>query len=150
MIKDTSGANVDLNDYVNVAASSGANVDANVIPRSSMSINDLPSPSFVSSSSSKRKVLDKDKPLAMSWKKQIHKNADEAIRRFFFVEDIPDFKATSAYFHDMLNVVANVGPSYKPPSPFQLRKRDLNEEVKYVESEMLRIREKWKLMDARL
>ena len=53
------------------------------------------------------------------------------------MEDIPDFKASNAYFHDMLNAVANVGPSYKPPSPFKLRKRHLNEEVKYVESKML-------------
>jgi hypothetical protein len=82
------------------------------------------------SSSSKRKVLDKDKPLTMSWKKQLHKNAVEAIRRFFFVEDIPNFKVVTTYFLDMLNAVANVGPSYKPPSPFQLRKRHLNEEVK--------------------
>ena len=60
LIKDASGANIDLN----VDAS-----DANVGLGSSMYINDLPSSSFVSSSSSKRKVLVKDKPLAMSWKK---------------------------------------------------------------------------------
>lgn len=62
LVKDASGANVHLNDDVNVDASS-ANVDANVVPGNSMSINDLPSSSFVSSLSSKRKVLDKDQPL---------------------------------------------------------------------------------------
>ena len=80
LIKDASGPNVDLNDDVNVDASG-----ANVVLGSSMPTNDLPLTSFVSSSSSKRKVLDKDEPLAMSWKKQLHKNADETIRRFFFV-----------------------------------------------------------------
>ena len=45
----------------------------------------------------------------------------------------------------MLNVVTDVEPSYKLPSPFQLRKRYLNQEVKYVVDEILLIREKWKV-----
>jgi hypothetical protein len=130
LIKDVSGANVDLNDYVNVDVS-GANVDADVVLGNSMSINDFPCSSFVSSLSSKRKVLNKDQQLAIAWKKQLHKNVDKVIWSFFLVKQIPNFKVSrSAYFHDMFNAVANFGPSYKSPSPFQLRKRHLNEEVK--------------------
>ena len=80
MIKDISGENVYLNDDMNVDVS-GANVD----PRSSMFINYLPYLFVVSILSSKRILFNKDQPLTMSWKKQLHKNADETIRRFFFV-----------------------------------------------------------------
>ena len=48
----------------------------------------------------------------------------------------------STYFRELIKVVALAGPSYKPPSPNQLRKRHLNEEVKYVENEIMQIREK--------
>ena len=41
----------------------------------------------------------------MSWQKQLDKTADEAIRSFFFVEDVPDVKAGSAYFHDLIKAV---------------------------------------------
>ena len=86
--------------------------------------------------------VDNVEPLKGLWQKQLDKNADEAIRRFFFVEDIPDVKVGSTYFRELIKVVALAGPSYKPPSPNQLRKRHLNEEVKYVENEIMQIREK--------
>ena len=54
-----------------------------------------------------------------------------------FVEDAPDVKVGSTYFHDMIKAVALVGPAYKPPSPNQLRRRHLNEEVKHAENEIM-------------
>ena len=59
--------------------------------------------------------------------KQLDNNANEATMSFFFVEDVPDVKVGSAYFHDMIKAIALVGPSYKPPSPNQLHRRHLNE-----------------------
>ena len=151
LVFDANGANVD----VNVESSQECNAQdsdiaskafshANVVPTSSTSINEMPPSPCFSASTSKKRLMNNGEPLKVSWQKQLDKNADEAIRRFFFVEDIPDFKIGSVYFCDMIKAVANVGPSYKPPSPNQLRRRHLNEEVKYVETEIMRIREKWK------
>ena len=46
-----------------------------------------------------------------------------------------------AYFHDMIKVVAFDGPSYKPASLNELCRRYLNEEMKHVENEIMRMRE---------
>ena len=103
-------ANVDMNDESSMecnAENCSTNVDANV---ESTSINEMPSSSFGNASSKKMKV-DNVEPLKMLWQKQLDKNADEAIRRFFFVEDVPDVKVGSAYFHDMMKRVALVGAS---------------------------------------
>ena len=135
-------ANVDMNDESSMecnAENCSTNVDANV---ESTSINEMPSSSFGNASSKKMKV--DNAPLKMLWQKQLDKNVDEAIRRFFFVEDIPDVKVGSTYFRELIKAAALAGPSYEPPSPYQLRKRHLNEEVKYVENEIMQIREKWK------
>ena len=135
-------ANVDMNDESSMecnAENCSTNVDANV---ESTSINEMPSSSFGNASSKKMKV--DNVPLKMLWQKQLDKNVDEAIRRFFFVEDIPDVKVGSTYFRELIKAAALAGPSYEPPSPYQLRKRHLNEEVKYVENEIMQIREKWK------
>jgi hypothetical protein len=78
----------------------------------------------------------------MSWKKQLFTNADEAIRRFFYVEDIPHVKVGSTWFHDMIKAIVDAGSSYVPPSPFQLCKRHLDEEVTNVENEIQQIKEK--------
>ena len=61
---------------------------------------------------------------------------------FVFVEDIPHLKVDSSFFHDKLQETAKVGPSYKPPSSFQFRKRHLDEEVKYVEDKLSCIKDK--------
>ena len=64
---------------------------------------------------------------------QLRKNAEEALARFFYVEDIPHGKVESSFFHDMLKVVREVGPSFKPPSAYQLRNKYLSVEIKSVE-----------------
>ena len=145
MISNTSYANVDVNGGSSMkcnAEKSSANVDV----VESTSINEMPSSSSVNASTNKKMKVDNGEPLKVSWQKQLDKNADEAIRRFFFVEDVPDVKAGSAYFHDLIKAVALAGPSYKPPSSNQLRRRHLNEEVNYVKNEIMRIREKWKIV----
>ena len=127
MVSDITSANVDVKMESAMeckAENSIANIDVNV---ESTSITEMPSSSFVIASTSKKMKVDNAEPLKVSWQKQLDKNADEAIRRFFFVEDVPDVKVGSAYFHDMIKAIALVGPSYKPPSPNQLHRRHLNE-----------------------
>ena len=63
----------------------------------------------------------------------------------FCVEDVPDVKVGSGYFHDMIKAIALAGPSYKPPSPNQLRRRHF-EEVKHAENEIMQIRERWTIV----
>ena len=72
----------------------------------------------MSSSSCKKKVIDSCGSLQMSWQKSLNKIADESVRRFFFVENIPHLKVDGSFFHDMLQAIAKAGPSYKPPSSF--------------------------------
>ena len=80
----------------------------------------------------------------MSWDMQLRRKAEEAIARFFYAEDIPHGKVESSFFNDMLKVVANVGPSFKAPSAYQLRKKLLNGEIKNVEVDLMEIKEYWK------
>ena len=145
MISNTSYANVDVDGGSSMKCNA-EKTSANVDVVESTSINEMLSSSSVNASTNKKMKVDNGEPLKVSWRKQLDKNADEAIRRFFFVEDVPDVKAGSAYFHDLIKAVALAGPSYKPPSPNQLRRRHLNEEVNYVKNEIIRIREKWKIV----
>ena len=79
-------------------------------------------------------------PLQMSWDMQLRKKAEEAIARFFYAEDIPHGKVKSSFFNDMLKAVANVGPSFKAPFAYQLRKKLLNGEIKNVEVDLMEIK----------
>ena len=129
----------------NSIAESENNVDvstsnANVVPPTCASVVDMSS-----SSCKKRKIENTSGSLQISWQKSLNKNADESVRRFFFVEDIPHLKVDSTFFHDMVQAIAKAGPSYKPPSSFQLGKRHLDEEVKVVEDKLSCIKEKWKI-----
>ena len=85
------------------------------------------------SESREKTKLDASGSLPMSWNMQLRKNAKEALERFLYAEDIPHGKVESSFFHDMLKVVGEVGPSFKPPSAYQLRNKYLNAEIKSVE-----------------
>ncbi|MCO5561979.1 hypothetical protein L7F22_015605 [Adiantum nelumboides] len=80
------------------------------------------------SSSKKRKASGSQGILTQSWNLQARKNANMAVRRFFYAEDIPHLKVKSPYFVDMLRAVGEVGSSYKPPYE-QLRGKELLEEL---------------------
>ena len=76
-------ANVDMNGESSIecnAENCSTNVDGNV---ESTSINEMPSSSFGNASTSKKMKVDNVEPLKGLWQKQLDKNADEAIRRFF-------------------------------------------------------------------
>ena len=46
--------------------------------------------------------LDMSGALQMSWEVQARKNAEEAIARFFYAENIPHAKVDSSFFHEMV------------------------------------------------
>ena len=92
----------------------------------------------------KKTKLDASGSLPMLWNMQLRKNAEEALARFFYAEDIPHGKVESSFFHDMLKVVREVGPSFKPPSAYQLRNKYLNAEMKSVEFDLSQMKEYWK------
>ena len=138
-------AHENTNANENSIAESENNVDvstsnANLVPSTCASVVDMSS-----SSCKKRTIENTSGSLQISWQKSLNKNADESVRTFFFVEDIPHLKVDSSFFHDMVQAIAKAGPSYKPPSSFQLGKRHLDEEVKIVEDKLSCTKEKWKI-----
>ncbi|MCO5601619.1 hypothetical protein L7F22_055742 [Adiantum nelumboides] len=82
------------------------------------------SKSNVGSSSKKRKVA--QGPLASAFSLQAHKQVDQALRRFFNAEDIPEWKVRSPFFLEMVKATGQVGPSYVPPTYNALRTTELN------------------------
>ncbi|MCO5547010.1 hypothetical protein L7F22_000450 [Adiantum nelumboides] len=100
------------------------------------------SKSNVESSNKKRKVPQGG--LASSFGLQARKQANQALHRFFYAEDVPTWKVRSPYFLQMVKAIGQASPSYVPLSYHALRTTELNEEVKCVKTEIMGVREKWK------
>ncbi|MCO5614128.1 hypothetical protein L7F22_068409 [Adiantum nelumboides] len=83
-------------------------------------------------SSKKRKVAQGAGGLPAAFGLQARKQADQALRRFFYAEDVPEWKVRSPYFLDMIKAIGNVGPSYVPPSYHALRTTELNDEHTFI------------------
>ncbi|MCO5583486.1 hypothetical protein L7F22_037397 [Adiantum nelumboides] len=83
-------------------------------------------------SSKKRKVAQGARGLPAAFGLQARKQADQALRRFFYAEDVPEWKVRSPYFLDMIKAIGNVGPSYVPPSYHALRTTHLNNELQWL------------------
>ncbi|MCO5587862.1 hypothetical protein L7F22_041814 [Adiantum nelumboides] len=99
--------------------------------------------SNVGSSSKKRKGA--QGPLASAFSLQACKQADQALCRFFYAEDIPaEWKVRSPFFLEMVKAIGQVGPSYVPPTYNALRTTELNDKVKCIGHEIMGVREKWK------
>ena len=90
----------------------------------------------------RKKMVDAKGTLGDVW--QMRRQATIAVRRFFYAEDIPHWKVRSPFFLQMLKAVGQAGPSYMPPSYYQLRTKELEDEVKCVEKDLLSVRDKWK------
>ncbi|MCO5572710.1 hypothetical protein L7F22_026469 [Adiantum nelumboides] len=91
------------------------------------------SKSNVGSSSKKRNGA--QGPLASAFSLQARKQAYQALRRFFYAEDIPEWKVRSPFFLEMVKAIGQVGPSYVPPTYNALRTTELNDEVKCIDKE---------------
>ncbi|MCO5580881.1 hypothetical protein L7F22_034753 [Adiantum nelumboides] len=88
-------------------------------------------------SSKKRKVAQGPGGLPAAFGLQARKQADQALHRFFYAEDVPEWKVRSPYFLDMIKAIGNVGPSYVPPSYNALRTTQLNDEVQCLKKEIM-------------
>ncbi|MCO5572969.1 hypothetical protein L7F22_026731 [Adiantum nelumboides] len=93
-------------------------------------------------SSKKRKVAQGAGGLPAAFGLQARKQADQALRRFFYAEDVPEWKVRSPYFLDMIKAIGNVGPSYVPPSYHALRTTELNDEVQCLKKEIMGVTER--------
>ncbi|MCO5563384.1 hypothetical protein L7F22_017025 [Adiantum nelumboides] len=89
------------------------------------------SKSNVRSSSKKRKVA--QGPLASAFSLQARKQADQALLRVFYAEDILEWKVQSPFFLEMVKAIGQVGPSYVPPTYNALHTIGLNDEVKCID-----------------
>ncbi|MCO5552233.1 hypothetical protein L7F22_005745 [Adiantum nelumboides] len=85
------------------------------------------SKSNVGSSSKKRKGA--QGPLASAFSLQARKQVDQALCRFFYAEDILEWKVWSPFFLEMVKAIGQVGPSYVPPTYNALCTTELNDEV---------------------
>ena len=75
---------------------------------------------------------------------QLRKNAEEALARFFYAEDIPHGKVEISFSHDVLKAVVQVEPSFKPPFAYQLRNKYLNAKIENVELDLSQMKKYWK------
>ncbi|MCO5594660.1 hypothetical protein L7F22_048693 [Adiantum nelumboides] len=121
---------LDGQDAEKVSSQSHMDVDINVCP------------------SMKKAKLSSDKnTLAKAWQMQAQKAATVAVRRFFYAEDVPHWKVRSPFFLNMVKAIGQAGPSYVPPSYHLLRTKELVEEVRCINGDLLDVKEKWKKYD---
>ncbi|MCO5606525.1 hypothetical protein L7F22_060713 [Adiantum nelumboides] len=66
------------------------------------------------------------------------------VRRFFYAEDVPHWKVRSPFFLNIVKAIGQAGPSYVPPSYHLLRTKELVEEVRCINGDLLDVKEKWK------
>ena len=126
-----SDVQTDANSNTIVNANADASIDASI--SSSISMNKM---------ATKKQKTETSGSLPMSFELALRKQAEEAIARFFYAEDIPHGKVESSFFHEMLMAVAKVGPSFKAPSTYQMRKKILMEKLKMHDLRLLL--ESWK------
>lgn len=82
-------------------------------------------------------------PITYTAQNQKQDDADKKIALFFFYNAIPFGAATSKYYQDMVDAVAECGVDYKAPGPEKLR-CDLLEKVKADVNDMCRkLRDEW-------
>ncbi|MCO5611770.1 hypothetical protein L7F22_066029 [Adiantum nelumboides] len=95
--------------------------------------------------SMKKAKLSGDKNmLAKVWQMQARKAIAIAVRRYFYAEDVPHWKVRSPFFLNMVKAIGQAGPTYVPPSYHLLRIKELVEEVRCINEDLLDVKEKWK------
>ncbi|MCO5593597.1 hypothetical protein L7F22_047612 [Adiantum nelumboides] len=119
---DARGDGTDRNDYVNELVNAMGE-------EASQSVNDATPSTHASDSSKSKKRKGYEANLGSAFHLQARKHADQALRRFFYAEDIPEWKVRSPFFLEMVKAIGQAGPSYVPPSHHALRTMDLNDEA---------------------
>ena len=103
-----SDVQTDVNGNTSVNVDADMSTDASI--SSSISMNKM---------ATKKQKIEASGSLPMSFELALRKQAEEAVARFFYVEDIAHRKVENSYFHDMLMTVSKVGPLFKAPSAYQ-------------------------------
>ncbi|MCO5572487.1 hypothetical protein L7F22_026242 [Adiantum nelumboides] len=127
---DARGDGTDRNDYVNELVNAMGE-------EASQSVNDATASTHASDSSKSKKRKGYEANLGSAFHLQARKHADQALRRFFYAEDIPEWKVRSPFFLEMVKAIGQAGPSYVPPSHHALRTTHLNDEVKCIKSDLM-------------
>ncbi|MCO5550696.1 hypothetical protein L7F22_004186 [Adiantum nelumboides] len=118
---DARGDGTVRNDYVNELVNATGE-------EASQSVNDATAITHASDSSKSKKRKGYEANLGSAFHLQARKHADQALRRFFYAEDIPEWKVRSPFFLEMVKAIGQAGPSYVPPSHHALRTTHLNDE----------------------
>ncbi|MCO5578062.1 hypothetical protein L7F22_031900 [Adiantum nelumboides] len=127
---DARGDGTDRNDYVNELVNAMGE-------EASQSVNDATASTHASDSSKSKKRKGYEANLGSAFHLQARKHADQALRRFFYAEDIPEWKVRSPFFLEMVKAIGQARPSYVPPSHHALRTTHLNDEVKCIKSDLM-------------
>ncbi|MCO5603845.1 hypothetical protein L7F22_057998 [Adiantum nelumboides] len=98
---DARGDGTDRNDYVNELVNAMGE-------EASQSVNDATASTHASDSSKSKKRKGYEANLGSAFHLQARKHADQALRRFFYAEDIPEWKVRSPFFLEMVKAIGQV------------------------------------------
>jgi hypothetical protein len=82
-------------------------------------------------------------PTLDSYNEKRRKEADMAVRRFWYHDSLSFNLAKSPFYQPMVDAIANAGPRYKAPSYGALRGKDLDEELECVKAQLEGIKSSW-------
>jgi len=83
-------------------------------------------------------------PSLHSFDEKKKKEADMAVRRFWYHDSLPFNYAKSPFLQPMVDAIASAGPGYKFPSYNSLRGKELDEELECVKQQLESIKKSWK------
>ena len=83
-------------------------------------------------------------PTLESFNEKKRKEADMAVRRFWYHNNISFNCAKSYFYQPMVDAIAATGPGYKAPSYNALRGKELDEELQCVKDQLESIKKSWK------
>jgi hypothetical protein len=82
-------------------------------------------------------------PTLESFNKKKRKEADMAVRRFWYHDNLSFNIAKSPFYQPMVDVIARAGPRYKAPSYSALRGKDIDEELECVKAQLEGLKSSW-------
>jgi len=84
-------------------------------------------------------------PTLDSFNEKKRKEADMAVRRFWYHNSLSFNYAKSYFYQPMVDAIASAGPGYKAPSYNALRGKELDEELECVKEQLESIKSSWKI-----
>eukprot|EP00253_Pinus_taeda_P014883 PITA_14883 len=83
-------------------------------------------------------------PTLDNFNEKKRKEADMAVRRFWYHNTLSFNYAKSYFYQPMVDAIASVGPGYKDPSYNALRGKKLDEELECIKEQLESIKSSWK------